>query len=385
MTRTRGSTENNCAIKHSILHKLYHLYNQNIPEEHSRFIAIATGLLDYTRGTVADLVAEYKCPPNCKGELVFGVNKEPHHSQGTLALMESGKHILEGSERNPTVQEFQEAVNLDQVVNAEFPIHMSLRRTYKILDYLDYSSKFISGVMGISDENAQKKRMVDLKKFRGELTGMNDMMSLIFVDEASLNLRDLLMKMRRISKKGHKSYGDVVNLNMPPKSNPNMIVFLTIGQPLHVLYDIKSTDSTSFENAMRDYIENTDMSHMHFVLDNANIHAKDLMDGLVDSYHGVSYSFLPRASPECNPAEYVHEPLKLAITEAWSKIPALNGPQALQTCKSVCESYDISPEERFNCVRHGMEVIAAMINLPYKEAVEHVRDESKRRRREARN
>lgn len=374
MTRTRGSTKQHSLIMQQIVHRIYHKYNYYTPEGKDAFIDMATWVTNLSVERIAAIRREFDCHPDCKGEMNFEVEERSHVSSGTQSLMDTTLHILEAADECMTVDQIVDAVNVYQREHHDPPQVMTKRRCYEIIDLLGYSSKKISGVLGASYAGTQAKRDEDMRTLLPQLARYKNLNNFVFVDESSLELATLYSKTRGVSLKGEPAFGKLINTYTGDKDDVlNMIVFITISEPIHIVFLDRANTKTSFETAMRDYWENSSMDEIHFMVDNVYIHSKELMEGLAESLEGVTYSFIPRYSPDANAAECVHDPLKREIVKELTKMKAITGRTMKSKCKQVCESFEMPQEERINCVKFAMDIIAAMKTLPYDEAVRSVK------------
>lgn len=370
MPRHAGKTDHIIYLLRQILHCLWHFYMRENKITHSVFLDIAQWMTDYTRDHITTITNKYQCDEDCFGKMDLEPEKEVHISEGDQALMDSANHVLEERAQPPSVHQFVREVNAHQQDTSATPIVMTTRRAYKILDKIGYSSKLISSVLGVYSEDTRKKRIEDMKRLSREIKQHPDIHTYVFADESSLNLATLYDNTRAISKKGERAYGHARNFTTKDNNDVlSMIVFLTLDQNVKVVFLDRANTKVSFEEAARECIREYNMEHMHFLVDNGPAHRREQMKIITETEHGTSFSHLPRYSPDTNAGEYVHHIIKTAIRTQLEDMEDFTGEEAKKVARDICAHFHLDQDVRAHMIQHSMNVIGAVVDHDYEEAV----------------
>lgn len=288
--------------------------------------------------------------------------------------IEAVKKVVEGRERDISVHEIQVRTNAQQAQDSGAN-HWTLTRAqcYKILDLLGYSSKKPCRVRGVDDKQAEDLRMTDLLKLLDQVAYVTDMREFVFVDECSINLRELYGERKLVSKKGEKAYSGEPIYNPVIERSYSALVFISLAEDVsvHVIYE--NLTANIFDDIVQRFLDQTRLTRIHLLLDNAPVHSARLMNHLKNERDDLKYSFLPRYSPDTNAAEYVHHMLKTQLRHSLDAIDLRNHPLTEKTVSEVFKNFAITSEARRRIVNNSLQILEVMKNHSYKEAVNYVK------------
>lgn len=257
---------------------------------------------------------------------------------------------------------------------------LSKGRTYQIIKQLKYSSKQASKVIGIGDAEAEIKRQTDLHRLYDETSIVTDINDYVFVDECSITIGDLRKEQRLISEIGSKSYIHSKACDKYTDVRLTAVVFISATGEKYIGSVYVNMKKEIFEDVLNRFLAHTKKEFVYLLLDGSRNHSKQLLDYIYAENDKFAYSFLPRYSPDTNAAEPIHHMLKTQIRHALEKsIKSVESHLKDATMKAI-HDFEVSPNVAHNAVLSALQILCAMNNRPYEEAVKSVRNSHKKRR-----